>query len=183
MKFIPTRALIVVGAALALGLGGGIAIADIPSSGDGTITACMLTSSGTIRLIDAEAGTTCKKGEQKVEWNQQGVPGEDGEDGTDALLAPIYRTTNVQQLQDDPDVKDYETQCDTGDIVLTGITSFNAIVPGTDDINNLSVFSGPRTPTGPGDREGWRLRVSALPPAVVNISVSARCLDTALPLH
>jgi hypothetical protein len=183
MRFIPSRALIVIGAALALGIGGGIAIADIPSSGDGTITACMLTSSGTIRLINAEAGATCKKGEQEVEWNQQGVPGVPGEDGTDALLAPIYRTTNEQQIQNDPDVKDYETQCDTGDRVLTGITSYNAIVPGTDDINNLSVFSGPRTVSGPGDNEGWRLRVSALPPAVVGVSVSARCLDTALPLH
>jgi hypothetical protein len=81
MKLTTTRTLIVGGAILALGLGGGVAIADIPSTTDGTITACMTKPGGTIRLIDAEAGATCKKGETKVEWNQQGVPGNDGSDG------------------------------------------------------------------------------------------------------
>jgi hypothetical protein len=80
MRFASSRALIVVGAALALGIGGGIAIADVPS-GDGTITACMLKPGGTIRLIDAEGGATCKKTEQKVEWNAEGQPGTDGVSG------------------------------------------------------------------------------------------------------
>ena len=74
MKHMPNRALIVIGAALALGIGGGVAVAQIPSS-DGTITACMTPPAGTIRLIDAEAGATCKKGEKQVTWNEAGQPG------------------------------------------------------------------------------------------------------------
>jgi hypothetical protein len=81
MKLIPSRALIVVGAALALGIGGGLAVAAIPSS-DGTITACMVKPGGTIRLINAEAGEACKKGEQLLTWNQQGQPGTNGTNGT-----------------------------------------------------------------------------------------------------
>ena len=77
MRFVPVRSAIVMGAALTLGIGGGIAIADIPS-GDGTITACMLKPGGTIRLINAEGGATCKKTEEKVEWS---VAGQDGADG------------------------------------------------------------------------------------------------------
>lgn len=75
------RTLIVASIVLVLGIGGGVAIADIPSSDDGTITACMLKPGGTIRLIDAEAGATCKKGETKVAWNADGQPGQDGVSG------------------------------------------------------------------------------------------------------
>jgi hypothetical protein len=92
MNFLHNRALIVIGAALALGIGGGIAIADIPSSTDGTITACMVKPGGTIRLIDAEAGATCKKGEAKVEWNAEGQPGQDGVSGYES----VERETIVQ---------------------------------------------------------------------------------------
>ena len=41
-----------------------------PRGPDGTITACMKPPAGTIRLIDAEAGATCQKGEKKVTWSQ-----------------------------------------------------------------------------------------------------------------
>ena len=52
----------------ALVVGAGVAYATIPSS-QGTFTAC-LTSSGTLRLIDSEAGQTCKKNETAVSWSQ-----------------------------------------------------------------------------------------------------------------
>ena len=59
-----------------------VAVAQIPST-DGTVTACMVKPGGTLRLIDVEAGATCKKGEEQVAWNVQGVPGADGADGAD----------------------------------------------------------------------------------------------------
>ncbi|MGH3506790.1 MAG: hypothetical protein ACRDO2_06260 [Nocardioidaceae bacterium] len=81
MRHSHARTLIVGGAVLALGIGGGVAIADIPSSNDQTITACMTKPGGTIRLIDSESGATCKKSEQVVTWNTEGQPGADGVSG------------------------------------------------------------------------------------------------------
>lgn len=56
--------------------------AAIPS-GDGTITSCRKGES--IRLIDTEAGETCKQSEQVLTWSQVGPPGPDGQDGQDGL--------------------------------------------------------------------------------------------------
>ena len=73
MNLNPTRVLAVIGAALVLMIGGAVAYAQIPST-DGTVTACMVKTSGTIRLIDAEAGATCRSTEKQVTWNQAGSP-------------------------------------------------------------------------------------------------------------
>lgn len=89
MKLIPSRALIVVGAALALGIGGGIAVAQIPSA-SGVIRACH-DSGGNVKLIDE--GASCPKGwKGPVSWNQQGVPGQDGVSGYES----VERQTIVQ---------------------------------------------------------------------------------------
>jgi hypothetical protein len=56
---------IAVGAILATAT---VAAASIPSS-EGIVTACAK-QDGTIRLIDAEAGATCKANEQTVTWGQ-----------------------------------------------------------------------------------------------------------------
>lgn len=74
---------------IVLVLGGITAYAAIPAA-DGTITACMTKPGGTIRLIDAEHGATCKKSETKVEWNQAGQPGTDGTDAPD-FATQLYR--------------------------------------------------------------------------------------------
>lgn len=84
-------ALIVVGtSAIALGvLGGG-----------GTIDACYLPTTGTVRLIDPEAGQTCLEVERSISWNQagpqglqgaqgpQGVPGPQGAQGSQGVQGP-----------------------------------------------------------------------------------------------
>lgn len=78
MKLFPTRALIVVGAALAFGIGGGIAVAAIPDA-DGTFTACINKTSGAVRIIDtAVASAKCSSNELRRTWNGQGVPGVSG---------------------------------------------------------------------------------------------------------
>ena len=61
-----------VAATLALGAGlavGGLAVADaaIPSA-DNTISACRMTSTGAVRIIDAEAGQTCTTAETAISW-------------------------------------------------------------------------------------------------------------------
>jgi hypothetical protein len=79
----------------------GIAHAAIPSS-NGTISAC-LDAKGALKVIDAEAGTTCAAGREPLTWNQQGpqgapgVPGPKGDPG----------------LQGAPGVSGYELVADT----------------------------------------------------------------------
>ena len=92
MNLNPIRVLAVVGAALVLMIGGAVAYAQIPST-DGTITACMVKTSGTIRLIDAEAGATCRSTEKEVTWNQAGQPGIDGVSGYETVVRT--RVTDV----------------------------------------------------------------------------------------
>ena len=66
----------------ALGAGAAVGVAAIPSSADGTITACVATGGGAVRIIDAQGGATCTAGtEQTVTWNQQGPPGPPGPAG------------------------------------------------------------------------------------------------------
>lgn len=86
MKLIPSRALIVVGAALALGIGGGIAVAQIPSA-SGVIRACY-DNGGNVKFIDE--GASCLKGwKGPVTWNQQGVPGQDGVSGYESVQREV----------------------------------------------------------------------------------------------
>jgi len=51
-------------------IGGGAAIASIPSSTTGTITACVKASSGAVRIIDAQAGHHCAAGETTLNWSK-----------------------------------------------------------------------------------------------------------------
>ena len=163
----PTRVLAVIGAALVLMIGGAVAYAAIPAA-DGTITACMLKPGGTIRLIDAEAGATCKKTEQKVEWNQEGQPGPPG------VLSPddLYTATN-NGGEDVLAGFDAYSLCDVGDTVLGAITMH---VSGSTrwELNEIE-----HTATG---AEGMGLLVydQGAPHGSL---VRAQCLDTAEPSH
>lgn len=68
----------------ALGAGGAIAVAAIPSA-DGTISACYRTDTdsnglpGALRVIDES--NECSGNEQAISWNQQGPPGAQGPQG------------------------------------------------------------------------------------------------------
>jgi len=67
---------------------GMIVSASIPDSGTGLVSACMAKSTGAVRLIDAQAGEACKKGEALVTWNQTGPKGEQGDRGPQGLQGP-----------------------------------------------------------------------------------------------
>ena len=56
--------------ATSLVLGGGIALASIPSSTTGTITACVNHTSGATRIIDYQAGTRCVSTESTINWSK-----------------------------------------------------------------------------------------------------------------
>jgi len=59
----------------------GVAYASVPSQSDGTITGCFSRSGGALRIIDREAGQTCKSGEMQITWNQVGPQGIAGPTG------------------------------------------------------------------------------------------------------
>ena len=84
-------------AVVALGAGTAVAIAAIPSSSDGVIHGCYVTSTtagqtiGELRVVDADATPTqnCASNEATLTWDQQGPigpqgdPGPPGDSGTD----------------------------------------------------------------------------------------------------
>lgn len=72
--------------AVVLALGGG-AVAAIPGS-DGSVSACYSTKNGSVRIIDAEAGATCKSKERSITWNQTGPPGPQGDRGPSGPEGP-----------------------------------------------------------------------------------------------
>jgi Collagen triple helix repeat (20 copies) len=79
------------GGVLAL-LGGGVSMAAIPDSTDGTFHACVRTNpmNGThdIRMIDKEAGESCASGYTEKTWNQVGPAGPVGPKGDDGATGP-----------------------------------------------------------------------------------------------
>lgn len=71
--------------ALALGTAG-VAVASVPSA-NGVIHAC-LSPPGTVRVIDTDAGQTCRSNETPLDWNQQGLPGPQGVPGSAGVQGP-----------------------------------------------------------------------------------------------
>lgn len=77
--------------AVALLAAAGAAYASIPDSG-GVYTACTQKTTGAVRLIDPEAGSTsplgrCTASEKQVTWNREGPAGKDGLSPTVTSLA------------------------------------------------------------------------------------------------
>jgi hypothetical protein len=70
------RLAVVAAAAVAVLAAGGVSYAMIPSSG-GVFTACV-NKAGKMRLIDPDAGATCRGNERQVTWNQTGPSGPAG---------------------------------------------------------------------------------------------------------
>jgi hypothetical protein len=82
---------------------GTVALAAIPGAG-GVITACYRPETGRLRVIDAQAGKRCERGENQVTWNQvgpQGIPGTPGLKGDTGPqgLQGLPGTPGAQGLQ------------------------------------------------------------------------------------
>lgn len=65
----PSPVILVVGA-ITIVMGAAVAVAAIPDE-DGLIHSCYKNTTGAVRVIDSEAGQTCKGGETALNWNQQ----------------------------------------------------------------------------------------------------------------
>jgi hypothetical protein len=146
---------------------GAVAYAAFPTS-DGVVSSCVTKPGGVIRIIDS-ATQSCKKGEVSLAWNQQGVPGEDGEDG---MLAPedLYvRTATVSN--DFPDGShSIRADCDAGDELLgaDGVAVLDSSRWTLDRVSNA------------GGVRGMLVRVWPTEAGVDPVaSVRALCLDTA----
>lgn len=74
--------------AAALVGGGGIAIAAIPATGSGVITACVNTRTSVVRIIDYQARRRCVPAERMVAWNAKGVRGLTGATGAVGAIGP-----------------------------------------------------------------------------------------------
>lgn len=64
-----------------------VAYANIPDSG-GVIHACYDAGNGTLRVIDTEAGETCRPQETALSWNQEGPQGPEGPSGPEGPPGP-----------------------------------------------------------------------------------------------
>jgi hypothetical protein len=85
----PVRLAVALAAVLVVSAGIGVASGAIPS-GDGTISACHAKLAGVryLRLIDTQAGETCKGSETKLTWNQKGAKGDPGPQGPEGDPGP-----------------------------------------------------------------------------------------------
>jgi hypothetical protein len=80
-----------IGSTIALSLAlllGTVALAAIPGAG-GVISGCYDKDSGKLRVIDAQAGKKCDKGEWQITWNQTGPQGLPGTIGPAGAIGPI----------------------------------------------------------------------------------------------
>src|SRR4051812_12404887 len=145
MKYRPTRALTVIGAALVLMIGGAVTYAAIPSA-DKVFTACVTKTNGAVRLIDTEAipAQTCKSSEFRTTWNQAGQPGTAGANGVSGyqVVDQPFHETNV--TGGFVAVFFEAAYCPTGMVPMGGGASFSVIlgngnaVPGMLSTSNVN---------------------------------------------
>jgi len=126
------RGYLVTGVAVAL-LSAGAAGATYAaqSGGDGTITGCLTSRTGALRVVD---GHKCRAGEQRLVWNKRGATGATGPAGAAGPVGPagpmgpagssgvhdvVVVHSAVTTLPPAQDVSVYQA-CPTGDVALSG---------------------------------------------------------------
>src|SRR6478735_2266515 len=85
------RAQLVTAAVLLAGVAGsGVAFAASSSIPDatGVIHGCYLTNTGALRIINTDAGQSCKSNELALQWSQTGPPGPKGDTGATGPQGP-----------------------------------------------------------------------------------------------
>ena len=108
------------GAVAASALAGGVAWATIPGDG-GVIQGCYTKVGGILRVVDAEKGQHCLGIEVPINWNQRGLKGDPGANGTNG--APGASPT-VSQLQPG------DSNCPAGGAEITDAAGSTAYVCG-----------------------------------------------------
>ena len=165
------RTFTVLAAALLLGIGGGIAYAvTVTTTATSVINACVKKDTGLVRVISA--GQSCKASETPLSWNQEGVPGTDGQDAT---LDNTYRASSGGGFRDGTRWI-AESYCDPGDEVL-GIRNMQVGMGGM--VWDLQVLRNAN------DQQGFYLLIDGENSTYDDPSgfITPTCLDTALPVH
>jgi hypothetical protein len=73
---------------LVLAVGVGSAFAAIPNPGDGKYYACLVRSTGAVRVINFPKVSTCPKGQKLIGWDAQGPGGAQGSQGAQGPQGP-----------------------------------------------------------------------------------------------
>ena len=73
---------------------------------------------GTLRVIDAEAGATCKPNEKLITWSQTGPP---GEDAGPVRIATVTQSTSIPAAS----ISGIDVVCPSGMTALSGGYNFN----------------------------------------------------------
>lgn len=144
----------------------GLASASIPAA-SGVITGCYTTATSALRLIDAEAGQICSKGERLVSWNQvgpQGLPGTSGVSG--------YEIVSAGSFFDSSTTKTTSVFCPAGKSVLGGGA---VILPTAYDPNWESAPITVRD-SGPSGRNSWFARGIEIVPYGFNWYILAHAI-------
>lgn len=193
------KKLVIGSVAAAMLVGGTVAYAAIPDSNTGVFTACRLNGgTGTLRMIDKQAGANCNAAETQVQWNQtgptgatgpvgptglqgeQGEPGETGPEGPAgvSLNHIVYINTNSSSSDQSPP-QEREVQCDdgSGGHVDTLLSASGATG------NGVSLSGEPLTLlrylTAPGNTADRPIgAVFSLPSNFNGHRITAVCLDT-----
>lgn len=144
----------VVGAVVTAAAATAVAHAAIPGSG-GMISGCYQKAQGQLRVIDAEAGDSCRASEQALSWGQQGPQGAQGVPGPAGPQGPagpkgdpgstptlsLYRVSGPSVTIPAGAVRGLFAHCNGSDLATGG--GFNAG-------GAQSVIQ-----SGPDDQHGW----------------------------
>lgn len=101
MKILHKKSLLVLGVVAAFVMGvsvTAVTFATIPGSTNKVISACRDTSTGSLRVIDAEANETCNSGEVSLTWS--GAQSAIAAFSTDSLGQPSFNSTGSRDISD-----------------------------------------------------------------------------------
>jgi hypothetical protein len=104
--------------------GVGVASGAIPTSSDGVIHGCyqkpgLLANPGAVRVIDAEAGQTCRSNETAFQWNSKGPKGDPGPRGPSGVVSGREIVTGSASAVGTDNVI-ARANCPAGKLPLTG---------------------------------------------------------------
>lgn len=125
-----------------------LAVAAIPDSSTGVISSCLKTSTGTIRIIDFQAGRRCTTGEVLLNWNQKGSTGATGAQGPAGPQGPQgpAGAMGAQGATGTPGIAGSQgPQGATGAVGAQGPQG----LPGADGVQGPQGEPGPTGPQGP----------------------------------
>lgn len=116
--------------------GYGIAQAAIPNSVTGEFTACVANYTGTVKIIDKEAGATCGYGYVEKTWNQagqpgpQGVPGPQGPQGEPGASATVSTVVLEGFIPPNTPTAEHWLSCPDGGTILSVAGEYSVQNPG-----------------------------------------------------